>query len=89
MPDAARGLAILEAASEVDLVLTDLAMPGAMTGTTLAQEIAHRFPEVRLIFMTGHAGSDGEVPPDARGPLLHKPFRKADLARALREALDA
>jgi PAS domain S-box-containing protein len=89
-PDAARGLAMLEAGTPpVDLVLTDIVMPGTMTGTTLAQEIARRFPAVRLVFMTGHAGSDGETPPGSGARVLHKPFRKADLARALRETLDA
>ncbi len=96
--DAAQGLAVLEAAGRdgaapVDLVLTDIVMPGAMTGRGLAEEVARRFPGVRLVFITGYSelGQQGAPTqpfgPDAR--LLLKPFRKADLARVLREALEA
>ena len=95
--DAAQGLAVLEAAGKdgappVDLVLTDIVMPGAMTGRGLAEEVARRFPGVRLVFMTGYSELGQQASPaQAFGPdarLLLKPFRKADLARTLREALE-
>jgi CheY-like chemotaxis protein len=92
--DAAQGLAVLEAAGKnggppIDLVLTDVIMPGAMTGRGLAEELARRFPKVRLVFMTGYSELGQQAPLDSEARLLLKPFRKADLARTLREALDA
>ncbi|TAJ23400.1 MAG: response regulator, partial [Reyranella sp.] len=71
--DAEQGLAVLAAAGEnggppVDLVLTDVIMPGTMTGRGLAEETARRFPEVRLVFMTGYSelGQQAPLAPEAR-----------------------
>lgn len=62
--------------SEVDLVVTDHAMPG-MTGAQLADAIDALRPGLPVIIITGFA----ELPPHAtRRPRLDKPFRQADLA---------
>lgn len=71
-------LRILER-GDVDLVVTDHAMPG-MTGAQLADAIESLRPDLPVIIITGFA----ELPPHAsRRPRLDKPFRQAELASAV------
>jgi len=73
---------------KVDLVMTDLVMPG-MSGLDLAQQLTQRFPAVGLLFTSGYS-EDGVA---RRGLLrdgtvfLEKPYTVADLARAVQCAL--
>jgi CheY-like chemotaxis protein len=65
-------------------------MPGGMNGKTLADEVARRWPSTQVVFMSGYAENallhDGRA--DAGVLLLNKPFRKASLAKIVRQALD-
>jgi two-component system cell cycle sensor histidine kinase/response regulator CckA len=72
----------------IDLLLTDLVMP-EMDGYELADRITGKFPGVRVLFMSGYA--DEAVTSGAIGlaPFLEKPFSAGDLARKVREVLDA
>jgi len=74
-----------------DLVLSDVVMPGKANGIQLAEAIARRRPGLRVILMSGYTENammqDGRLGEASR--LLVKPFRKVDLAQALREALSA
>ena len=89
--DGETGLAaFLEARRPFDLVLTDVVMPGAVGGRALADEVRWRSPGPPVILMSGHA-EDAVLPAGHLGPGLHlieKPFRKRDLARLVRMALD-
>ncbi len=84
-------LALMSAAvPQVDLVVTDIVMPG-MTGTRLAEEIERRWPSVRLLFVTGHTQSAALGPSaiTSRIPVLGKPFTPARIAGAVRETFDS
>jgi CheY-like chemotaxis protein len=83
---ARQALDILRQESGVQLVVTDLAMPG-MTGLQLIQEIKDTWPNVPVILATGFA----ELPPgvDPRQVTLAKPFLQQDLARAVEIAMTA
>lgn len=82
--DGAAGLAALEAAeAPYDMLLTDVVMPGPLNGKALAETVSRRWPGTAIAFMSGY--SDGTV----ESSLLTKPFRKHDLARHVREALDS
>jgi PAS domain S-box-containing protein len=73
-----------------DLLLTDLMLPDVM-GTDLAKELQHRWPELRILLMSGYT-EDLELRQQiSRGELgfLQKPFDLDVLARELRAALDA
>ena len=79
--NAAEALHMLEQ-GDVDLVVTDHAMPG-MTGAQLADTIDRIRPGLPVIIITGFA----ELPPHAsRRPRLDKPFRQAELARIVATA---
>ena len=70
------------------LLLTDMVMP-AMRGSTLAGELSARYPEMRVLYMSGYttelAGSSDSVNP--AGSFLQKPFSPETLAHAVRTAL--
>lgn len=82
--DGAAGLAACEAAdSPYALLLTDVVMPGTLDGKALAEEVVRRWPGTAVAFMSGFSEDAVE------STLLTKPFRKQDLARHVREALDS
>jgi PAS domain S-box-containing protein len=74
----------------VDLLFTDIIMPGGMNGADLARTARSFLPNLRLLFTSGFPGgrldSGGWLSPKDR--LLSKPYRQDELARALREVLD-
>jgi len=83
----------LEALSEplhVDLLMTDVMLGGGHSGPELAREVAHRQPDLPIVFVSGFPQQkledSGFVNSDV--VFLAKPFRKADVARAVRAALD-
>ncbi len=77
-----------ERRGKIDLVLTDLVMPG-MGGHELAGELALRHPEVKMLFMSGYT-EDSAARRDIllRGSaFLQKPFSVGDLSNAVQQAL--
>lgn len=87
--DGADGLAVAERLDTLDLLLTDVVMPG-LTGPQLASELAARRPGLRVLFMSGYLGDTMGpglvVPPGA--PLLRKPFTPTTLLEAVHRVLD-
>jgi len=74
----------------IDLVLTDIVMPG-MSGRQLAETLRKRYPQMKALFMSGYT-DDAVVRHGvsaANAPYLHKPFPPLDLARKVREVLDS
>ena len=73
-----------------DLLLTDVIMPGPVNGKALASEAARMYPEMRVLFMSGYSDDAistlGVLNPGVS--LLSKPFRKVDLAIAVRHAVE-
>ncbi len=83
-------LARLDEIGEIDLLFTDVIMPGGMNGRQLADAARKLRPEIAVLFTTGYANTafakDGSRDPDLK--VLNKPYRRAALARKVREALD-
>ncbi|QOZ31991.1 ATP-binding protein [Bradyrhizobium sp. CCBAU 53421] len=82
-------LAVLDSGAPVDLLFTDVIMPGAMNGRDLATEAEKRRPGLRVLFTSGYTENaidqDGKL---EQGILfLAKPYSRAQLARMLRVAL--
>jgi two-component system cell cycle sensor histidine kinase/response regulator CckA len=85
--DGEQALATAARHPDIQLLLTDLLMPG-LNGYELAARFLVSHPSARVIYMSGYPLVDGGVTgPSA--PLLQKPFDSAKLAHAVREALDA
>jgi PAS domain S-box-containing protein len=71
-----------------DLLITDVVMPG-MGGAELALRARALHPALRLLFVSGYTDGRLDELPRGQNPLLLKPFSIAELARRVREALDA
>jgi signal transduction histidine kinase len=88
---AVAGLARLTEDPPYDLLLTDVVMPGKMNGRGLADEARRRYADMGVLFMSGYTENaivhNGHL--DVGNRLLSKPFHKAELARAVRDAIDA
>jgi signal transduction histidine kinase len=74
-----------ERGRELDLLLTDVSMPG-QRGTGLAEELQTDWPHLRVLFMTGYPIESTPLGADA--PHLAKPFSPEELALAIRTALE-
>jgi PAS domain S-box-containing protein len=77
----------LDEAGEVDLLMTDIAMPGGLNGRQLAEHARSRRPDLRILFTSGHTGEAAvqALGIDGRTGFLGKPYRRAALARKLAE----
>lgn len=88
---AQEALDILRRGPEVDLLFTDVVMPGAMNGHDLAERARSLFPGLKVLFTSGY--SDGALfDQDRLRPgiqLLEKPYRRGTLARRIHQALAA
>ena len=88
--DGPAALALLKANGRVDLLFTDVVLPGGMTGAELAREAAKLQPGINTLFTTGYARNaivhHGRLDPGV--DLLTKPFSYADLAARVRDILD-
>jgi signal transduction histidine kinase/CheY-like chemotaxis protein len=82
-------LAVLESGVPVDLMFTDVIMPGLMNGRELATEAQKRRPGLRVLFTSGYTENaidhDGKL--DEGILFLAKPYSRGELARMLRVAL--
>ena len=82
-------LAALEGGAGIDLLLTDVILPGALTGKQVADAAQRRRPDLKVLFMSGYTENaimhHGRLDPGVL--LLSKPFRAGDLARMVRRAI--
>ena len=77
------------AVGAVDLLLTDVVMPGAYSGSTLAERLRRERPELRVIYMSGHTTEVVERRlPGEPDRFLQKPFELPALVRLVRQSLD-
>jgi signal transduction histidine kinase/response regulator RpfG family c-di-GMP phosphodiesterase len=82
-------LDVLAERGRVDLLFTDLAMPGGLTGIDLAAAAAARVAGLPVLLTSAYVDKLAADPlPGARFKVLGKPYREPDLARAVREAID-
>lgn len=73
--------------SEIDLLLTDVVMPG-MSGMELARHLRVIKPELKLLFVSGYPDDVGIGADDQASAYVRKPFTPETLARTIRELLD-
>ncbi|MDP3854562.1 PAS domain-containing protein [Phenylobacterium sp.] len=86
--DGPAALARLAGAERFDLLISDIIMPGGMSGADLARAAHARLPDLPIILTTGYAGDRlDEATDPSSWPVLRKPFRAEQLAAAVRDAL--
>ena len=85
--DAQTALRILESET-IDLLFTDIVMPGGASGYDIAGRVLARWPQIKVVLTSGfpeHKINGNE----AKLRLLSKPYRRDDLSRIIREVLDS
>lgn len=87
--DGPAGLEILRAESRVDLLVTDVGLPGGLNGRQVADAARATRPELRVLFITGYAetAAIGEGLHAPGMEVMTKPFAMADLAAKVRELI--
>ena len=87
----ADALQVLSKNSEIDLLFTDIVMPGGMTGVELAQQARESWPALRVLFTSGYTNTalyeNRLLTTDDR--FLNKPYRLEELAQRIRDSLDS
>jgi PAS domain S-box-containing protein len=88
--DGPSALRLLERQVRVDLLFTDVVLPGGMTGAQVAAQARGAKPELKVLFTTGYARNaivhHGRL--DQGVQLITKPFSMSDLATRIRDVLD-
>ena len=74
---------------EIDLLMTDLAMPGGLGGTELAERLTEERPNLRVLFTSGYTADEEtkRAVEKTRGAFLQKPFVLEQLAETVRDLL--
>lgn len=89
--NAAEALVVINGPQQIDLLFTDMIMPGSMNGRQLADAALRQRTALKILFTSGYSNEaiihHGQL--DAGVLLLVKPYRKSDLARMIRAALAA
>lgn len=82
----AAAIRMLQSRDDIQIVLSDIVMAGGVSGYDVARWVREHVPHVGVLLTTGYAAE--ETRPDAADfPILRKPYKRADLAVALRGAL--
>lgn len=88
-PDAQSALSIIESGISIDLLFTDVVMPGSLTSPELARKAKQRLPRMAVLFTSGYTENSivhhGRL--DTGVELLSKPYTRDALARKLRHVL--
>jgi PAS domain S-box-containing protein len=89
-PNAAAALRILAGKEEIDLLFTDVMMPGGMLGPALAKRARELRPKIEILFTTGYAETSvlASTAGLSSGEVVNKPYRNEDLALRIRNVLD-
>jgi PAS domain S-box-containing protein len=77
-------LRLLADGTKIDLVFSDIVMPGTIDGVGLASEVQARYPDLPVILTTGYSDAAQAAPPSL--PILRKPF-DADTLRSFMQSL--
>ena len=88
--DGAAALALIRSNDDIDLLFTDVVMPGGISGTELAVQARQLRPDMKVLFTSGFndtiiLNTDALKSTDL---MINKPYSKKSLARMVREALD-
>jgi PAS domain S-box-containing protein len=87
--NAAEALSVLEQDLTVDVVFSDVVMPGDMNGVQLAQTVRGRHSRLAVVLATGYSATLAEGRGEAVAEVLSKPYRLDDVVAALERALTA
>jgi PAS domain S-box-containing protein len=82
--DGDEALARLQAGARVDLIVSDVKMPGSLNGTELARRVRREWPAIRILLTSGYVDADEDLESFA---VIFKPYRVSELAEKVHEIL--
>ncbi len=82
--NADEAMAVFEAGTEIDLLFSDIRMPGSMDGSELAERVKDRWPATHVMLTSGYPRKLGKT----RGRFLPKPYRPLSVLAAILSAVD-
>ena len=87
--NASEALEYLRGVERIDILFSDVVMPGGMNGSQLAVEARRIRPDIKILLTSGYVANldDGQVIGEGELPVLNKPYRRDELARSLRSVL--
>jgi CheY-like chemotaxis protein len=87
--DAPAGLKLLQSASRIDLLVTDVGLPGGMSGLQLAEAGRQARPDLKVLFVTGYAQTTmaGADSVESTTQMIGKPFNFETLQNKVREMI--
>jgi CheY-like chemotaxis protein len=86
--NADEAIALLEVRLDIQVIFTDIDMPGSMNGIKLAQAVRGRWPPIKIIATSGHFKlKAGDLPDDGR--FLPKPYNSKQVSDILRDVMTA
>jgi CheY-like chemotaxis protein len=80
-------LKLLAEGASIDLVFSDIVMPGMIDGVGLAKEVRARYPNLPVLLTTGYSDAAKAAPSDLR--ILHKPFDNESLRNSIQDLMQA
>src|SRR6202158_6540450 len=81
--NAEEALAYVESHGEVDVLFTDINLPGGMDGSMLAERVRAQRPELPIVYCSGRYSPSALSPPVPRSIFVKKPYDPPDLCRLL------
>jgi PAS domain S-box-containing protein len=89
--DGVGALEIIKGGTPLDMLFTDVVMPGGMDGRALAEAARRLRPALKVLFTSGFTAAAAEAATEKQfaANLLSKPYRKSELAQRVRATLDA
>ena len=82
---AAAALDLIASGKQVDLVFSDVVLPGAVDGLALARTLSERYPHIPVVLTTGYTRV---FDADPEFPVLRKPYQISMLGRVIHDALN-
>src|SRR5687767_4713956 len=88
--DPTKGLKLIDSGKEIDLVITDLKMPGPMDGLGVLDEVKRRNVDIQVVVVTAFATADTAIAAMKRGAYdyLTKPFKIDEITVVVERALE-
>ena len=87
--NAEAALQILNGQSDIDLLLTDIVLPGGVSGVELARQARVKQPDLKLLYASGYASDParGDIAGHLDAPLLRKPYKPDDLLHLIKKVM--
>ena len=86
--NADEAMAVFESGAQIDLLFSDVKMPGSMDGGELAERVKDRWPGTHVMLTSGYSSALFEVQRKTSDPVLPKPYRPLSVLAAILSVVD-